>query len=81
VKKIRFAGWIDRPEVRPWFIMHLRATLAQLVEHLIRNERVASSILAGGSTSLKSSLLFVAFAWPIEYGVSSLFISRLLYGR
>ena len=27
----------------------LRATLAQLVEHLIRNERVAGSIPAGGS--------------------------------
>jgi hypothetical protein len=29
-----------------------RATLAQLVEHLIRNERVVSSILTGGSTPL-----------------------------
>jgi hypothetical protein len=28
----------------------LRATLAQLVEHLIRNERVAGSIPAGGSS-------------------------------
>ena len=26
------------------------ATLAQLVEHLIRNEKVGSSILPGGST-------------------------------
>jgi hypothetical protein len=31
---------------------HLRATLAQLVERLIRNQQVASSILAGGSTYL-----------------------------
>ncbi len=32
-------------------ILYSVATLAQLVEHLIRNEKVASSILAGGSTS------------------------------
>ena len=31
-------------------IISANATLAQLVEHLIRNEKVASSILAGGST-------------------------------
>jgi hypothetical protein len=30
-----------------------RATLAQLVERLIRNQQVASSILAGGSKVLK----------------------------
>lgn len=32
-------------------ILETDATLAQLVEHLIRNEKVASSILAGGSMS------------------------------
>jgi hypothetical protein len=30
-------------------VFHWRATLAQLVERLIRNQQVASSILAGGS--------------------------------
>ena len=32
------------------------ATLAQLVEHLIRNERVVSSILTGGSS--------LSYSWP-----------------
>ena len=34
----------------------VRATLAQLVERLIRNQQVASSILAGGS---KESLIYI----------------------
>ena len=34
---------------RTAIITSVNATLAQLVEHLIRNEEVASSILAGGS--------------------------------
>lgn len=36
-------------KARDVFIIGGEATLAQLVEHLIRNERVVSSILTGGS--------------------------------
>jgi hypothetical protein len=40
-----------------------RATLAQLVERLIRNQQVASSILAGGS------ILFIVNSLEIHHGV------------
>jgi hypothetical protein len=36
-----------------------QATLAQLVERLIRNQQVAGSIPAGGSTFFNNSLLSV----------------------
>src|SRR6185437_3605672 len=52
--------------------LKLRATLAQLVERLIRNQQVAGSTPAGGS-SLKSIFPFIlspAFAW------TSVFVSR-----
>jgi hypothetical protein len=38
-----------------------QATLAQLVERLIRNQQVASSILAGGSS------FFNQLAWKIAH--------------
>ena len=37
----------------------IRATLAQSAEHLTRNEKVASSILAGGSTRESPRGLFI----------------------
>ena len=42
----------------------LGATLAQLVERLIRNQKVASSILAGGSRLLVTLDPYQCITWP-----------------
>jgi hypothetical protein len=39
-------------------LISVYATLAQLVEHLIRNEKVSGSIPLGGSTVLRQNLWF-----------------------